>query len=378
MDSAQKKQAFSRVLLALQRENGYKARFRRQVAKQILDGNIETIETLASTCSRANRLKAERECELAQEQGVELLSLCDSRYPERLRFSSDPPLVLFVRGCIEAVHNPEPSRPNIAIVGTRKAGHYGKTQAELFARLAACSGMIVTSGLAFGIDSAAHRGAVSGANLSRGCAGVAVLGSGVLNVYPSENAELVEEVLEARGAVVSEYGLFINPRKEFFPERNRIIASLSDVLIVIEADLRSGSLISARLALEEGRDVYCVPGRLTDRNFRGSHHLLRNGASLLTKLEDIFAEHPWIADRVEIAEASPLAETEKSEIELPESEREAARELVSALRDRGECHFDELLGILKCSAAELSALLAYLEMGGGLRSFPGNYYGLSN
>src|SRR5436309_5889064 len=218
------------------------------------------------------RMYSETEC------APERIALGDARYPENLRELTGPPEQLYVRGSFAAE-----DALAVAIVGSRAATAYGLAVAERLAADLAARGVAVVSGLARGVDSAAHRGA-----LSTG-ATIAVLGSGVDVVYPPEHGALAREI-EAAGAIVSELVPGTPPHKVFFPRRNRIISGLSRAVVVIEAGEKSGSLITARCALEQGREVLAVPGNvLTGRN-RGAHALLRDGATIVESVEDILQE----------------------------------------------------------------------------------------
>jgi DNA protecting protein DprA len=212
------------------------------------------------------------------ELAVALLCPDDDAYPALLKEIPDPPAVLYVRGAFE------PRDLNaVAIVGSRKCSYYGREQAERFAALLAGAGFSVISGGARGIDSAAHRGAMSHAHGRT----IAVLGSGIDVPYPPENAPLFEEIAK-RGAVVSEYPLGTPPLKDNFPRRNRIVSGMSRGVLVIEADIKSGALITARQACDDhSRPVFALPGRVDNALSDGPHLLIRDGAVLTTKLEDI-------------------------------------------------------------------------------------------
>ena len=229
----------------------------------------------------AARVRIDVEGELARcrEHGVTVVMEPDPSYPGPLRQIHDPPGVLFVRGELK----PDDAL-SIAIVGTRHATPYGLRQAERLAGSLARAGLTITSGLARGIDAAAHRGA-----LAAGGRTVAVLGSGVMNIYPPEHNELAEQVAE-HGAVVSESPPLFEPLAGSFPQRNRLISGLSLGVIVIEAGERSGALITARHAMEQGRDVFAVPGSVESRTSRGCHRLIRDGAKLVESADDVLEE----------------------------------------------------------------------------------------
>ncbi len=211
--------------------------------------------------------------------GVVVVAESGDEYPAVLRKIPDPPGVLFVRGQILPSDGLA-----VAIVGTRHATQYGIAQADRLAAGLARAGYTIVSGLARGIDAVAHRGA-----LKAGGRTLAVLGSGVLNIYPPEHAQLADEVI-ARGALISENPPHSPPLPGAFPHRNRIVTGLSLGLIVVEAAERSGALISARHAMEQGREVFAVPGRVDSRTSRGCHKLIRDGAKLVETVDDVLEE----------------------------------------------------------------------------------------
>ncbi len=236
--------------------------------------------TLTARITEASKeIDAEAEIERCRAGGVGIVTETDPSYPRSLRDIAAPPAVLFVRG-----HWEPRDALGVAIVGTRHASQYGLRQAERLAGSLARAGLTIVSGLARGIDGAAHRGA-----LAAGGRTVAVLGSGVLNIYPPEHAELAGQIA-ARGAVISESPPTAEPMRGVFPQRNRIISGLALGVIVIEAGEHSGALITARHALEQGREVFAVPGRIEDRGSLGCHRLIRDGARLVQSPEDVLEE----------------------------------------------------------------------------------------
>jgi DNA processing protein len=217
----------------------------------------------------------------AAEPGSHLLTLADEAYPRALLDIADPPVLLYVKGDPALLQ-----RPAIALVGARSATAQGEANAAAFAQSLAEAGLVIVSGLALGVDAAAHRGA-----LAAGAAGgtVAVIGTGIDRIYPARNAALAREIA-ASGAIVSEFPLGTPPLPHNFPRRNRIIAGLVEGVLVVEAALNSGSLITARLATESGREVFAIPGSIHSPLARGCHRLIRDGAKLVETAEDVIEE----------------------------------------------------------------------------------------
>jgi DNA processing protein len=234
---------------------------------------------LSRAISQAGAIDVAGEIELCRQQGIELLFEGRPAFPRLLTEIPDPPAVLFMRGDLR----PQDAL-SIAIVGSRHATHYGLAQAERLAGSLSRAGLTIISGLARGIDGAAHRGA-----LAAGGRTIAVLGSGLLNVYPPEHADLAVEVAR-NGALLSESPPRAQPLAGVFPQRNRLISALSLGVIVVEAAERSGALITARHAMEQGRDVFAVPGRVDSRMSRGPHRLIRDGAKLVETADDVLEE----------------------------------------------------------------------------------------
>ena len=211
------------------------------------------------------------------ESGISFVSLEDASYPKRLRHIANPPYGLYVKGCL-------PQGETVAIVGARMCSEYGRTVARELGRMLAARGVGVVSGMARGIDAAGHQGALDVGGIS-----CSVLGCGVDVCYPKSSRALYEEILE-RGSVVSEYPPGTQPIPGYFPQRNRIISGLVRAVVVVEAKQRSGSLITADFALEQGRDVYAIPGRITDALSAGCNSLIRQGAGAVSDLESFVQE----------------------------------------------------------------------------------------
>lgn len=218
----------------------------------------------------------------AGEAGNHILTLADEAYPRTLLDITDPPVLLYVKGDLALLQNPA-----LAIVGARTATAQGESNAEAFARHLAVQGFTIVSGLASGIDTAAHRGALAAGKDAAST--VAVIGTGIDRIYPARNATLAREIA-ASGAIVSEFPLGTPPLQHNFPRRNRIIAGLAQGVLVVEAALNSGSLITARLATETGREVFAIPGSIHSPLARGCHRLIRDGAKLVETAEDVVEE----------------------------------------------------------------------------------------
>lgn len=218
-----------------------------------------------------------RECEYAKKNDISIVAYTDERYPQDLLATYDPPVVLYVKGNAASL-----TRDSIAMVGSRSASFYGKEMARSIAASFARRGIPVVSGMARGIDAAAHQGVLSQSGVT-----VAVLGCGVDVIYPRLNKKIYESIIACGGAIVSEFSLGMVPYPANFPQRNRIISGMTRGTIVVEAAQRSGSLITARLALEEGREVFCLPGQATSVRSRGTNNLIKEGAVLITDAQEV-------------------------------------------------------------------------------------------
>lgn len=289
-----------------------------------------------------------REIALACENRIEIITILDNGYPKLLKEIHDPPIVLYIKGKLE--HS---DLITLAIVGTRRASFYGLELAEKFAYQLALCGIIIVSGLARGIDSSAHRGALKANGKTW-----AVLGSGLLSIYPPENKKLAEEISQ-KGALISEYPLETPPLAENFPRRNRIISGLSRGVVVIEAPLRSGALITANLAMEQGREVFAVPGRINSRTSIGTNRLIKDGAKLVEDVDDILEEFDlFISNKCD------------SYLNLNLNKRE--QEIFNILQEA--MTLDEILNISDISLAELQQILLSLQLKGLIKEMPGKIY----
>jgi DNA processing protein len=325
-------------------------------------------EAVESIALRDRHAKAARELERVREmEGADVLVLDDGAYPQLLREIPDPPVTLYVRGrwaeCLEA--------PCVAVVGSRRCSTYGQNVALMLARDLASRGVTIVSGLARGIDAAAHRGA-----LEVGGRTVAVLGTGLDEVYPRDHRRLAAEILERGGALVTQFPLGTPPVAENFPYRNRIISGLSLGIVVVEAAENSGSLITARLALEQGREVYAVPGNITSRNSFGSNYLIKGaGAKLVQQWQDVAAEFPPdIAAALLPPEPKKGSKRSDADAALPADLSDTERAVLKLISTDEPAHIDALAESSGLAVQELSGLLLGLEMRELIRQLPGKCF----
>jgi DNA processing protein len=327
----------------------------------------EAVETIIT---RKLQEKAEAETVNVRTCGSDVLILDDGNYPALLREIYDPPIVLYVKGAWEECLE----RPCVAIVGSRRSSTYGQNAALMLARDLAQRGVTIVSGFARGIDAAAHRGAVEAGGKT-----VAVMGTGIDRCYPRDHGRLVNEILKNGGAIVTQFPLGSPPVSENFPYRNRIISGLSLGTVVVEAAENSGSLITARLAMEQNREVFAVPGNITSRNSFGTNYLIKGaGAKLVQQWQDIAAElPPQIA-----ATLLPPPFTDKGrERSLPEklsllpgglSGNETS--ILKLLTSDSPAHIDLLVDQSRLPIPDVSAALLGLEMRELIRALPGKCF----
>lgn len=295
-----------------------------------------------------------RELDRLEKLGLALLTLNDESYPHSLKMIYDPPPILYIKG---EIHKRDDL--SLAIVGSRSASAYGKDTTQRLARSFAERGFTIVSGLARGIDTAAHMGALKGGGRT-----LAVLGSGIDVIYPWENNRLAEEISE-RGAVISEFPLGTKPEAPHFPSRNRIISGLALGTIIIEASFRSGSLITARLALEQGREVFAVPGNVDSPWSKGTNRLIKEGAKLVMDPEDIIEEVLPQYEAPSKSEADSLAEPE-------DISREGRA--IFALLEASPVPIDSLIQKTGYPSGQVSSLLLDLELKGLVKQLPGKMF----
>jgi DNA processing protein len=305
---------------------------------------------------------AEKELADLRRLNASLLNWDETGYPQRLLEIYDPPPLLYVRGDAQCL-----ARHSLAMVGTRRPTPYGNQIAERLARDLAEQGLVIVSGLARGIDSSAHRGACAAA---RG-ATVGVLGCGIDVVYPKENRRLFAEV-ENRGAIISEFPLGTHPAPENFPVRNRIVAGMTLGAIVVQGAQYSGSLITARLAMEFGREVFGVPGNVTEGASFAPNQLVKQGAKLVTGWEDVVEELPTEI-RAELFPVDATSAAERASL-CEESLSAAEKTLYALIRVDEAVHVDELVEQTGLSSSQTLASLCEMEMRGIIRQMPGKQF----
>ena len=313
------------------------------------------------------RRAAEEEWARVAAQGATLVSYSCLAYPERLREIYDPPAVLWVRGEIKLL-----SRPAIAIVGTRHPTPYGSGVAEMLARDLAARRLLVLSGMARGIDSCAHKGALAARMPT-----LAVWGTGIDVVYPKENKKLAEEILAGGGTIVSEMPLGTFPAPQNFPRRNRILSGLSVAVLVVEAGENSGTRVTARCAAEQNRDLYAVPGNVTNKGSWTPNTLIEQGAKLVATWEDVWEDLPSQVRQELEAEGPAASREEASASLLPDPVLRPQEVMVlEVLRADDSLQIDGILEQLETqlTSSEVFTALFELEMAGRVRQLPGKNY----
>jgi len=309
---------------------------------------------------------AQQECVKAAEAGARIISLGDPEYPSRLKEIYDPPVVLFVKGSVEVL-----AQPGIAMVGTRHPTPYGSGMAERLSTDLAARGLVIISGLARGVDTASHRGAIAAKGKT-----VAVLGTGIDVMYPRENTRLAEQIVALGGALITEFPVGTSPTPQNFPIRNRIISGMSAGVLVVEAAEYSGTRITSRCALEQNRDVYAVPGNVTNRNSWGPNTLIKQGAKLVATWEDVWEELPAEVQAAlsSMQNESPEPETASLFPDGVSSPHE--KKILKLLQADESTHIDQLVELLEneMSSSEIFAALFELELNGKIRQLPGKNF----
>lgn len=356
-------------------------------ASRVLSLALTELEALNFPASAAQfifegkaRAAAQAEWQLVAAQGATIVSFNCPEYPERLKEIYDPPPVLWVRGNTRLL-----ARPGIAVVGTRHPTPYGSGMAEMLARDLAARRLLIISGMARGIDSSAHKGALVARRPT-----LAVWGTGIDVVYPKENKKLAEEILATGGTIVSEVPMGTFPAPQNFPRRNRILSGLSVAVLVVEAAENSGTRVTARCAADQNRDLYAVPGNVTNKGSWTPNTLIKQGAKLVATWEDVWEDLPSQV-RLELEAGEDLAEgltggltgdpaasksgAQASLIADPVLRPEEAL-VLEALHSDESLQIDEILELLdtQLTSSEVFTALFELEMAGRIRSLPGKHY----
>ena len=341
--------------------------------ERVFNASLTELEATGILAVSAQSIATGKSMELAQEEcgkvveaGARIISLSDPEYPPRLKEIYDPPVILFVKGSVEVL-----AQPGIAMVGTRHPTPYGSGMAERLSTDLAARGLVIISGLARGIDTASHRGAVAAKGKT-----VAVLGTGIDVMYPKENTRLTEQIVAMGGALISEFPVGTFPAPQNFPIRNRIISGISAGVLVVEAAEYSGTRITSRLALEQNRDVYAVPGNVTNKNSWGPNTLIKQGAKLVATWEDVWEELPPDIQAALSSRQNESIEPETASLFPDEVSSPHEKKILRLLKADESTHIDELVELLEAeiSPSEIFAALFELELNGKIRQMPGKNF----
>src|ERR1700687_2831748 len=342
-------------------------------AERVFHASLTELEATGMRAVSAQSLATGKSLELAQqgcikavEAGARIISLSDPEYPSRLKEIYDPPVILFVKGSVEVL-----AQPGIAMVGTRHPTPYGSGMAERLSTDLAARGLVIISGLARGIDTASHRGAVGAKGKT-----VAVLGTGIDVIYPKENTRLTEQILALGGALITEFPVGTSPVPQNFPIRNRIISGMSAGVLVVEAAEYSGTRITSRLALEQNRDVYAVPGNVTNKGSWGPDTLIKQGAKLVATWEDVWEELPADLQNALGAMQNESHEPETASLFPDDVASPHEKKILKLLKADESTHIDQLVELLEneMSSSEIFAALFELELNGKIRQLPGKNF----
>jgi DNA processing protein len=341
--------------------------------ERVFNASLTELEATGILAVSAQSIATGKSMELAQEEcgkvveaGARIISLSDPEYPPRLKEIYDPPVILFVKGSVEVL-----AQPGIAMVGTRHPTPYGSGMAERLSTDLAARGLVIISGLARGIDTASHRGAVAAKGKT-----IAVLGTGIDVMYPKENTRLTEQIVAMGGALISEFPVGTFPAPQNFPIRNRIISGMSAGVLVVEAAEYSGTRITSRLALEQNRDVYAVPGNVTNKNSWGPNTLIKQGAKLVATWEDVWEELPPDIQAALSSRQNESIEPETASLFPDEVSSPHEKKILRLLKADESTHIDELVELLEAeiSPSEIFAALFELELNGKIRQMPGKNF----
>jgi DNA processing protein len=342
-------------------------------AERVFQASLTELEAMGMRAVSAQSIAtgkslelAQQECGKAVEARARIISLSDPEYPARLKEIYDPPVVLFVKGSVEVL-----GQPGIAMVGTRHPTPYGSGMAERLSTDLAARGLVIISGLARGVDTASHRGAVAAKGKT-----VAVLGTGIDVMYPKENSRLAEQIVALGGALITEFPVGTSPTPQNFPIRNRIISGMSAGVLVVEAAEYSGTRITSRCALEQNRDVYAVPGNVTNKNSWGPNTLIKQGAKLVATWEDVWEELPTDVQVALSAMQNESHVPETASLFPDEVTSPHEKKILKLLKADESTHIDQLVELLEdeMSSSEIFAALFELELNGKVRQLPGKNF----
>ena len=304
------------------------------------------------------------EIDFAEKSGTRIITLADAEYPEILKGIYDPPLCLYVRGKL-----PDFTYNSLAVVGSRRATIYGRKMAKHLTEAAVLAGWKIISGLAFGIDAVAHQAAIDAGGIT-----VAVLGGGLARIHPQEHVPLARDVIESGGALISEFPMKFPVNRQSFPRRNRIVSGLSEAVLIVEAGLKSGALITAELAMEQGKDIFAVPGHADNPQAKGCHKLIKQGAKLTEDFNDILDDCeclPGFDLREEVREkpAEPVKPAKPANLSDEE------HQIIQLLEDEAKS-FDYIAQETAMQVASLNGLLTKMAMKMIIIQHPGKIYSL--
>ncbi|MFA7572347.1 MAG: DNA-processing protein DprA [Lutispora sp.] len=317
--------------------------------KELIESGILNLKLVDLIVSKRDLDKIDRYLKKVKENDIKVYTIDEENYPQNLKNIYDPPPVLYVKGNIK-----DRDADAIAIVGSRKASEYGLRTGEKLGMELAEAGITVVSGMALGIDSAAHKGALKGRGRT-----IAVFACGLNYIYPRSGISLAREIVK-HGAIISEYPLGIDAIPQNFPARNRIISGMSKGVVVIEANERSGSLITADFALEQGREVFAVPGNISAPNSKGTNELIKNGAKLVASINDILEEYGiQHSERENSAEVEDLDELERS--------------ILTYINGSGKS-MDEIVELIRIETGVVLSKMIQLEIKGKIKQTDGMYY----
>lgn len=328
-------------------------------AKKCLRADLEKLKLNSKVQSgiykRYEGSSPEQYIDILNKKDVKALALMSDDYPELLKQIYDPPLVLFCKGDISVLNHPK----KFAVVGTRKPTRYGSQACDKVCNGLAQSNICIVSGMARGIDALSHKAAIDNNKPT-----IAVLGCGVDVIYPRENKDIYEKIIQL-GVVISEYPVGMQPLPRFFPARNRIISGLANGVLVVEAADRSGTLITIEFAQSQGREVLAIPGNITSEKSKTTNKLIRDGAAVVLSHNDILSWFNWKQESIVASSPQPIL----AQLTIQET-------AIIRILEVGDCQFDEILAKTDFTAPQLTALLVTMEIKGVIDKLPGNKYAL--